>query len=168
MMEHKNFLLTSSTEIDFKSNCTQTKETMQALDRRGKQNRKQKTARGRQRQVDFLEFKAGLYIASIRASMATLRGPILKTGDGSTSYRKMTRVASAFTLSIITCPHTKDKCPSITSFKTGSARWDRCPRGESVKQQSEESQKALSSLIHHQGRFPPRGALSLPSASETV
>lgn len=51
---------------------------MKVLGRRGKQNRKRKTAHGRQRQVDLLEFKAGLYIASIGASVATLRGPILK------------------------------------------------------------------------------------------
>lgn len=115
MMGPKNFLLIPSTEIDFKSYCTQTNEPIQVLGRRERQNRMRKTALGRQRQVDFCEFKAGLYIASIRASMATQRGPILKWGRA--TYRKMTRVASAFALSIIMCPHFRDKCPSrLTAF----------------------------------------------------
>lgn len=75
-----------------------------------------------QRQVDFCEFKAGLYTASTRASMATQRGPVLKGGGWgrNTSHRKITRVASAFALSIITCPHTRDKCPSRLTELSGT------------------------------------------------
>lgn len=76
----KNFLLIPSTEIDFKSNCTQTKQPIQVLGRRERQNRTRKTALGRDRQVDFCEFKAGLYTARIRAPMAAQRGHILRGG----------------------------------------------------------------------------------------
>lgn len=62
----------------------------------------------------------------------------------------MTRVASAFALSIIRYPHTRDKCPStLTAFSGIGAL-------TSVKAHSVKNHRKQSSWLYGQGRSPER------------